>query len=198
MFAEHVWAESHLIGQAKVFFEGSEFFLSDHFGVMAYVDVVDVYGSKAKQDRVAAQSRRSQLVRLRDELQQKELVEVRAMVQEGREERALARQRAMERDRKAYQHAQRRGARSRRERQLRLREDSFGAGSLFADQVISIPARTAVPCAPHDIAIPGLDSLGRSSWDTTKDVPLRGMMRKDGENNCYVISAAQILSLIHI
>ena len=37
--APKVWAESHLIGNGHVTFEGSKFNLSDHCGVYAYVDV---------------------------------------------------------------------------------------------------------------------------------------------------------------
>ena len=43
LFGKHAWAESHLVGQGKLHFEGREFCLSDHFGVMAYVDVAEVY-----------------------------------------------------------------------------------------------------------------------------------------------------------
>ena len=55
LFGEQIWAEAHLIGQAKVFFEGSEFYMSDHFGVMAYADAADAY---RKKDSVVARARR--------------------------------------------------------------------------------------------------------------------------------------------
>ena len=70
--APKVWAESHLIGNGPVSFEGSEFHLSDHCGVHAYVDVCGAYSSKAKQDVAAARVRRAQLVSWRDGSQQKE------------------------------------------------------------------------------------------------------------------------------
>ena len=74
--AQGVWSESHLVGNGYVSFEGSEFHLSDHCGVYAYVGVCAAYNSKAKQDVAAARLRRSQLVSLRDGSQQKELEEI--------------------------------------------------------------------------------------------------------------------------
>ena len=56
-----------------------------------HVDVCDAYASRAKQDVVLAQARRGHLVRLREHGQEKELVEVKARRQMGREEQAVAR-----------------------------------------------------------------------------------------------------------
>ena len=120
LFGDRVWAESHLVGNGPVCVDGSEFHLSDHSGLLAYVDVCDAYASTAKQDLVASRLRRAQLVSLRDGSQQRKLEEMKARRQHGREEQALARRRAAERDREEFQHAQRRGARQRRERRCLL------------------------------------------------------------------------------
>lgn len=120
LFGKKVWAEAHLVGQGKRFFDGHEFYMSDHFGVMSYVDSGDVYASLAKQDSVVARTRRGQLVALRDQAQQKELVEVRALRQAGREDLAFARRRAAERDRAEFQRGQQRAARQRRSRRAGL------------------------------------------------------------------------------
>ena len=50
-------AKPTLWGRPNAFFpEGCEFHMSDHFGVMAYVDVSDVYGSRLKHDCIVAWS----------------------------------------------------------------------------------------------------------------------------------------------
>ena len=131
-----MWAESHLVGNGPVYFEGSEFWLSDHCGILAYVDLCDAYGSKAKQDLIVARARRGQLVSLRDQNQQKELVEVKARRQHGREEQALARRRAAERDRAAFQRGQKRGAQQRRKRRDELQREAFGADGFFGDAAL--------------------------------------------------------------
>ena len=76
---------------------------------------------------------------------------------------------------------------------VRLREDAFGAGSLFAGYVVSECAlRSSVLVSSSDVGITGRGSLGKVDWNTTKDVPLRGMFR-GRMNTCYVISVAQVL-----
>ena len=138
--------------------------MSDHFGVVAYVDVGSFFASKAKQAVSVARDRRSQLVGLRDQSQQKERVEVRAKSKADREELALARQRASERDRDDYRRAQQRGARQRHTRRATMRKEAFGDGALFADAVVSHPAVSAVvPCAPSEVNIPALNDIPRGS-----------------------------------
>ena len=192
LFAGHVWAESHLVGQGKIFFEGQELNFSDHYGLLCYVDVCAAYGSRAKQDIVAARVRRASLVSIREQNQQKELVEVQARRQEGRDDQALARKRASEQDREEYQRAQLRGARQRRDRRAQLRLSAFGADTLFGAAVAAQPASGgAVPCSPSAVGIVALNGLEPGSWETVARVPLRGMTRAG--NTCYVISVAQVL-----
>ena len=144
LFGRNVWAESHLVGSGSVYFEGSEFWLSDHCGLLAYVDLCDAYGSSAKQDKIVARARRGQLVSLRDQNQQKELVEVKARRQHGREEQALARRRAAERDRAAFQRGQRRGAQQRKKRRDELQRKAFGADGFFGDVALDASASSSV------------------------------------------------------
>lgn len=178
LFGKKVWAEAHLVGQGKRFFDGREFNLSDHYGVLAYVDVGDFYASLAKQDCVAARVRRGQLVSMRDQAQQRELVEAKAMRQAGCEEQEIARRRAAERNRVGFQQAQRRAARQRRARRVVLKEEAFGAAGLFAENLVSVPAHGGcVPCAPWDVSIVGLDDVPKGSWATTRAVPLRGLRK---------------------
>ena len=60
--------------------------MSDHFGLMAYVDVHDAYSSRKRSAELVARSRRGQLVAMRELAMQKEAVEAKAMLQHGREE----------------------------------------------------------------------------------------------------------------
>ena len=189
LFGKKVWAESHVVGNGPVHFEGSEFWLSDHCGLLAYVDFCDAYGSKAKQDVVVARARRGQLVSMREQSQQKELVEVKARRQQGREEQALARRRVAERDRAAFQRVQRRGARQRHTRRERLKQGAFGADVFFGDGVV--PVNLCQPCAPSDVSFVGLDDVPSGAWRTTSGVPLIGI--RNLGLTCYVSSFAQVL-----
>jgi hypothetical protein len=193
LFGKDVWAETHVVGQGKRFFAGHEFYMSDHFGIVAYADVGSMYASKAKQDTVVARARRGQLVGLRDQAQQKELVEVRSLRQAGREDLEFARRRAAERDRADFQRAQQRAARQRRMRRAEFRSAAFGAGSLFAETVVSHPASGAcVPCEPADVPILALNDVPRGSWATTVGLALRGIRNLAG-CTCYVNGLTQVL-----
>ena len=131
-------------------------------------------------------------MRLREHGQQRELVEVKARRQMGREEQVLARRRTAERDREHFQRAQRRGAVQRQERRSRLRAVGLGKEGLFGENVASVAASgQCVPCSPSDVGILLLHVLPRGSWATTAQVPRFGM-RNIG-NTCYVNSVAQVL-----
>ena len=88
------------MGQSKVFLDGLEFYRSDHFGLLAYVDVCEAYASVFGGDDELARSRRGVLVQLKEDAMQKEQVEARALLQLGREEQAVALRRASARNAK--------------------------------------------------------------------------------------------------
>lgn len=193
-FGDKVWAKAHLVGQCEQFFDGCKFHLSDHFGVMSYVDVSTVYGSTArKQDVIAARARRAEVASFMRQCQQKDQVETRALQQRGRDSQALEQQRARERDRESILQEQRRAARQRRSRAERLRRDAFGPDCLFADGVVSVPALyEGVPVGPAEVGIPGLSDVPRGAFSAAEAVPLRGL-RRGSTNMCYVICAAQVM-----
>ena len=167
-------------------------FLSDHFGLMVYADVADAYASRAKADVTAVLSRRKEVVTMRDECHRKEVEEVKAMLQAGRDNVVNARLRVAERDKKEFQRLQRRAAQQRQQRRAGLRQAAFGVSGMFSEEVESVPALGAVvPCAPTDVGIPALDGLGPGSWETVREVPLRGLTNVG--NTCFVNSVARRL-----
>jgi hypothetical protein len=43
LYRGKICAETHVVGDTKVSMDGLEFFRSDHFGLLAYVDVCDAW-----------------------------------------------------------------------------------------------------------------------------------------------------------
>ena len=134
LFGAGVWAEAHVVAKGRQAFQGHEFCLSDHFGLMVYADVAAVYASRAKAAKRSADARRRGLVQLREQAQQREEEEVKARRQAAAEGRAVARQRASEQARGEWVKAQRSGARARASRREELRRTAFvrGRGALRA------------------------------------------------------------------
>ena len=192
LFGKRTWAHVHRVGLCAEYFDGQKFYLSDHFGLMAYVDCDDCYGSRTHQNIAAAKVRRGQLAYLMEQNQQKELVEVKESGQRGREEQALARRRAQERDQAEFRRAQQRGGRQRRDRLERLRQAAFGATGLFGGDVVTEAAAGGqIPLAPAQIAIPNLGDVQAGSFADSEALALRGMRRVGF--TCYVVTAAQVL-----
>ena len=192
LFGQRVWVAAHLVGQCEQYFDGERFYLSDHFGLMAYVDVDDAYGSRAKLDVDRAKARRRELVGAMERNQQKEIADARERRQAGREEQALLRRRAQERDRDDLQRAQRRGAKQRRDRQRSLWQSAFGPDSLFSAgmQVLCESQSGEPPVSPTQVCIPS-GSVPLEGFGLAESVPLRGLVRRG--NTCYVLAVAQVL-----
>ena len=126
---------------------------------------------------------------------QKEMVEARALLQLGREEQALARQRAAERDRGDFQKAQMQAARARTERRARLRSAAFGESSLLAPAVMSVPAVAgASPCAPQEVWLEAFSTLRKGDWNSACGLPLRGL--ENIGNTCFANACIQLLMRI--
>ena len=179
------------MGQRRLYEDGAGFCLSDHLGLMAHVDVHDVYKSRQGAFGFVARARRDQLVTLRDVAAQRELVEARHLERLGREEQELQRQRAAHRDAEQFRKAQQKQARSRTDRRQALLREAVGPTSLFAAGVSARPALgVEAPCAPSAVVIHGSDAVGRGGWELVKDLPLRGL--RNLGNTCYVNSMVQV------
>ena len=97
LFCGAVFGSSYLVGLCRQFKDGAEFCLSNHFGVLALLDVHGVYRGTSGQRPI--RERRQALGRLRDQESLAEQQQVREMHRVGREEAALMRARAADRDR---------------------------------------------------------------------------------------------------
>ena len=165
LFGKGLWVESHLLAQGKVFFDGEEFHLSDHFGVMAYVDEARVYASALRCDLLKARVRRREVLSVRDAAQQKELVENRSRLQRGRAAQAQLRQQVAFRDRAEFQRAQQVAARRRGQRRIALRRAAFGPDSFFAEGVVvSNASGIASPLFASDLPLLGFGDVLEGSW----------------------------------
>ena len=187
-FRGPVWAEAHLVGQTKVFLDGLEFYRSDHFGLLAYVDVDDVFARDLGGDEGRARARRSLLVQMNENATQKEQVEARALLQLGREEQAVALRRASLRDAQDEEVKLRAAAKQRRKRRARLEEEVSGEKSLFR-VVLGAGQASDRPCAPSDVVIAGVAEKSSCEWASTRDVRVRGMANLG--STCYVSAVAQ-------
>ncbi len=128
-----VFGCAHLAGKRKQFAAGKCFFLSDHFAVMALLDVDAEHGRPDRKESLLRQ-RRAALARLRDQAAVAEHQCDLEANRVGREEASLMHQRAAE-DEQADVDAQRRAARQAADKRLRkARAAAFGTGSLFSER----------------------------------------------------------------
>ena len=86
-----------LVGQYRFFCDGAEFFLSDHFGVLGFLDVHKAYVGGS--GTVVVRDRRAALARLRDREHLSEVQHCKERERVGREEAAFRRVQAADRDR---------------------------------------------------------------------------------------------------
>ena len=70
-----VWAETFVVGHRRSFFDGCEFFLSDHFPVIGFFECHRVFAESGNASAAMARSRRARLVGLRDKRQREESME---------------------------------------------------------------------------------------------------------------------------
>ena len=186
-------ASVYMVGQCRFFEDGAEFFLSDHFGLLGLVDVHEAYSGTA--GTAAPRERRKALGRQRDE---EALVEQRWVLERqrlGRQEAALMRARASDRDRAELRARAVKLAKEANRRRERERAQVFGAESLFGaamDAVFAVGA--AAPQAPSAVGIEMLLGLSGAGWGAQAGAwsPALGGLRNPG-NACYANSVCQVL-----
>jgi hypothetical protein len=180
-----VWAETFLVGQWRQFFEGHEFFLSDHHPVLGFFDCHNVFHGSSRAEVAMAGARRARVVALRDLRLREEQLASSERLKQGREERACVRQNAAEDQRvKAWQLQQQllleRGQKARERWQIAL-----GAESVWKGEVVENFSR--------HIARVSLDGWQEEGWDV--EVPtavfLRGIV--SGQSDVVMPCLLQVL-----
>ena len=177
---------------AAFFSEGAQFYLSDHFPLLALLDVHPCYGPGWRSGQVAARAGRGQLVKLRDRAILLESRQAKELLRLARDELSLSRHRAVVRDQGAFQREQLTAARRRRDARALLHAKAFGRESLFAETVhAGLALAAGKPVAPGTIAIPRLDSLPPTAWSDLRPFASVGLGRRG--NTCYVNSISHVL-----
>jgi len=132
-----VWAETFLVANRKTFFEGYEFFLSDHFPVVGFFECHPVFEESGPASIAMAGARRSRLVALRDSRLREEQLESFELLKRGREEKVFAKDAVAEEVRVAALHVQR-AALVECERMARERSEVF-VGDSVVDSAAGSP-----------------------------------------------------------
>jgi hypothetical protein len=183
--AGRVWAEVFVVGQRKTFYEGREFFLSDHLPVLGVVDCHDSFRESGRAARSIAQSRRGRVVSLRDIWSREEQVSSLEWLKRGREEKACERQQAAEEKRIAAWREQREVLLQRARRGQELLKAAFGSRSLWEQKL-------------EDDSLPRLSQVRLNGWEEDAldvEVPtgvfLRGLVV--GENDAVNACLLQVL-----
>ena len=128
LFGGEVFAAGYLVGQGRCFAEDAVFALSDHYGLMALVDVNDVRAGLRERGRGVAGRRREALGIARDQAVLKERVVVKELQAAALEQ--ARRQRAREEEDEGVQRRQAERKKLAAGRRARY-EAAFGRESLF-------------------------------------------------------------------
>ena len=186
---------AYLVGMRKQFQAGRSFFLSDHFGVLALLDVHPEHGARDRSRR-AVQARRAAVVRLRDQASFVERQENAEAHRLGSEQAGALRQRAAEEERAAQLRRHQQEQKAATARRRRLHDRAFGGSTLFAAQA---PQRPRGPSGVHLEALRGLrggdvrEQLRRGASEAEREaIVALGGLRNLG-NTCFANSAVQVL-----
>jgi hypothetical protein len=128
----NVWVEGHLACACKEYRAGSRFFLSDHFALLALLDVHASYGAAGGGTSSIADKRREVLGELRTQSAASERLMTEEKEQAGERSLALEADRENQREKAKEMREKVKARKAREEKNRKEREEVFGAGSLFA------------------------------------------------------------------
>ena len=130
-----VCAESFVVGNRRTFFEGCEFFLSDHFPVVGFFESHSVFQYSDSASVSMARTRRGRLAEWRDRRFREEQLESFELWKRGREEKLLVRDAAVEEERIAAFKDQRKALIEQGRRADERREVAVGVQSLWRGEL---------------------------------------------------------------
>ena len=175
LFSRNVWAESFLARERKTFFEGQEFFLSDHHAVFASFDCHSVFSESGRGPNSMAGARRVQISTHRDLRLKEEQSFTIQWNKQGREQKLCAQQHASEEQRVQEWKAQKQALLERDRKARQRMQAAFGAGSVWGGVIEEKWSRY--------LASVVLDGWQEDSWNT--DIPthvfLRGIVPVQGD-----------------
>ena len=165
-----VWTETFVVGNRKTFFEGSEFFLSDHHPVVGFFECHPVFRQSGRASSAMAEARRGRLVALRDLRLREEQVDCFELLKQGREEKTFARHAAEEESRVAAWHAQRKAQHERDRRAVERWEAAVGTRSVWGGEIQENNSRPLAAVSLADLA-----DWKEESWSA--EVPSAAFLR---------------------
>ena len=180
-----LWAETFVASYRRTFFEGCDFFLSDHFPVVGFFEFDGAFRQSGPEADAMARARRDRLARLRDDRLREEQLESFELLKRGKEDRGYAKDVAFERVREAALREQRE-ALVERERSARRRLDAaVGSGSVWCGQIEENALR--------ELAMVPLIGWDVDGWDVDvpSDVFLRGIT--SGQTDVVMPCLLQVL-----
>ena len=157
LFRGAVVAYSCLVGQHRVFKDGCEFFLSDHFPLLGFVDVHESHRGDTR-DQGVGRIRTMVLARYRDLVSAREVQNAKEKERVGRENAALRRAQAADRDLEQLLKQARERAKQVEKKRKQLSREAFGEESLFAEAP-SDPAPS-----PSSWSTRGARAAGEHAW----------------------------------
>ena len=103
-FKGKAWADGHMIGTFRCFCDGASFYLSDHFGLLGFIDIHSDYRGTGAKAVSAARQRRLELGRMRLESVHAEMLWNRERERLGIQDRHVAKAHAERRARADVYH----------------------------------------------------------------------------------------------
>ena len=149
-----VWVEGHRVGNCYEYRAGKKFHLSDHFGLLGFVDVHAAYGTAGGGQSHVAENRRAALGSRRTQSAAVENILTRDREMSGERNVALEAERAAQRERGQSMKAQAKKRKEREERLRKDREEVFGASS-----ILGVELEKAEPPAASRLELEALRDL---------------------------------------